>query len=79
MHWQYTMRYFSVTEGLRDEQGDSRSRIITNLIQGDQSLPAISVVEGTDDDSGQVVFTGCGRLQQAARTVVLVTHLLSVV
>ena len=56
-----------------------KCNIITNLIRGDQSLPAISVVEGTDDDSGQVVFTGCGRLQQAACTVVLVTHLLSVV
>ena len=45
----------------------------------DQSLPAVSVVKGTDNNSGQVVFTGVGGLQQAAQLVVLVTHLLSVV
>ena len=27
MHWLYTMRYFSVTNGRTDEQGDSRSRM----------------------------------------------------
>ena len=27
MHWLYAMRYFSVTDGRTDEQGDSRSRM----------------------------------------------------
>ena len=52
--------------------------MIKNCIQ-DESLPAVSVVKGTDNNSGQVVFTGGGRLQQATQLVVLVPHLVSVV
>ena len=50
-----------------------------NIIKRHECLPAISVVKGTDNDGCQVVFTGGGRLHQAAQLVVHVTHLVSMV
>ena len=41
--------------------------------------PAVSVVKGTDNDGGQIVFTGGGRLKKTAQVVVLVVNLLRVV